>query len=161
IAQVPSFAFIDGEIAGRKTTFSRTGYTGEDGFEVFTAATDALKVWEVLLEAGQSYGAKPCGLGARDVLRLEAGLRRSGQDMDENTTPLEAGLSRFVKLDGDNFLGKAALQQQKSTGLKRKLVGLKMLGRGIARHGYDIYDATAKNKIGVVCSGTSSPTLKI
>jgi aminomethyltransferase len=143
---------------------SRTGYTGEDGFEIFiwnaslTRPDNAVKLWNGILEAGKPFGIEPCGLEARDTLRLEAGMCLYGDDIDENTTPLEAGLGFVVKLQKDNFVGKDALLRQKTEGIKRKRVGIRMIEQGIPRRGYDIYD-NGEN-IGRLTSGTFSPLLK-
>ncbi len=136
---------------------ARTGYTGEDGFEVFCPPADARKLWDALLEKG----VVPCGLGARDSLRLEVAFRLYGNDMDLAHTPLEAGLGWIVKLDKPGgFIGSDALKKQKAEGLKRRLVGLKCTGRGIARHGYIVRARGGTEDLGVVTSGTMSPVLK-
>jgi aminomethyltransferase len=134
---------------------ARTGYTGEDGFEVFVPPAGATKLWNSLVERG----AAPCGLGARDSLRLEVAYRLYGNDMDEEHTPLEAGLGWIVKLDKPGgFIGSEALIRQKKEGLQRKLVGFKLTGKGIARHGYPVLSQGAR--VGEVTSGTQSPVLK-
>ncbi|MBN1115438.1 MAG: glycine cleavage system aminomethyltransferase GcvT, partial [Oligoflexia bacterium] len=133
---------------------SRTGYTGEDGFEIYGAAKHGASIWTELVD----YGVKPCGLGCRDTLRLEASLPLYGNDIDQNTTPLEAGLGFFVKLDNGDFSGKDVLLDQKQNGIAKKLCGFTIEGRGIPRHGYNIVDAE-KKPAGVVTSGTLSPTL--
>jgi aminomethyltransferase len=144
---------------------SRTGFTGEDGFEVFVwdaplAKPDkAVKLWGNILEAGKSFGIEPCGLGARDTLRLEAGMCLYGNDIDESTTPLEARLSFVVKFQKGNFIGKNMLLKQKDEGIKRKRVGIRMIERGIPRQGFEIYDDKGE-KIGYITSGTYSPLLK-
>lgn len=140
------------------TIIARTGYTGEDGFEVYTPSNKCPNLWERLMKAGQSLGLKPAGLGARDTLRLEAGLLLYGNDIDDSTTPLEAGIAWTVKLYKEDFIGKEALLAQKSSGLKRRLVGLELLERGIPRTGHPIF-ADSK-KIGHVTSGTFSPYLQ-
>ncbi|HYK00896.1 MAG TPA: glycine cleavage T C-terminal barrel domain-containing protein, partial [Thermoanaerobaculia bacterium] len=140
-----------------RVTIARTGYTGEDGFEIFVPPSQAEMVWRGLLEAGRSVDIVPVGLGARDTLRLEAGMRLYGNDIDESTTALEAGLGWTLGWDTD-FIGREALREQKAAGLTRKLVGFEMIDRGIARHGYTVVDG--KEEIGVVTSGTHSPTLK-
>jgi len=143
---------------------ARTGYTGEDGFEVYLWNTSlekpekAEKLWQTILKAGEEYGIKPCGLGARDTLRLEAGMCLYGNDINEDTTPLEAKLTFTVRFEKDNFIGKDALLKQKDEGLKRIRVGLRMLKRGIPRHGYEIF--LDGEKIGHVTSGTFSPLLQ-
>lgn len=150
---VGSFKFAHGQVAGKKATVSRTGYTGEDGFEIFCAAGDARAIWDALLE----LDVTPAGLGARDTLRLEARLCLYGNDIDDDHTPLEAGLGWVVKFDAGDWVGKAALEKQKAAGVTRKLVGFVMRERGIARHGYEIRDAQG-GKIGVVTSGSPSPS---
>jgi aminomethyltransferase len=144
---------------------SRTGYTGEDGFEVFvwnaplTKPDNAVKTWTAIIKAGKAFEIKPCGLGARDTLRLEAGMCLYGNDIDENITPLEAALGFVVKLQKDNFIGKDALMQQKTEGIKRKRVGIQMIDQGIPRSSFEIY-STDGTKIGYVTSGTFSPLLR-
>jgi aminomethyltransferase len=150
--------FAHGEIAGVRGTISRTGYTGEDGFEVFVPPQAADRVWQALLDAGQSAGIVPCGLGARDTLRLEAGMRLHGNDIDETTTAVEADLNWIVGWKKDDFVGAAALRDQKSNGTARKIVGFEMIDPGIARHGYEAY--VGDTKAGVVTSGTQTPFLK-
>jgi aminomethyltransferase len=133
---------------------SRTGYTGEDGFEIYLSNADAPALWRELVEAG----ATPAGLGARDTLRLEAGMCLYGNELDEDTSPLEAGIPFAVHLDKrEEFIGQAALKRQKEEGLKKKLVGFEVAGRGIARHGYPV--VVDGREAGVVTSGTQSPTL--
>jgi aminomethyltransferase len=136
---------------------ARTGYTGEDGFELFCANEDAPRLFRSLLAAGAAHGLAPAGLGARDTLRLEACLSLYGNDIDETTNPYEAGLGWVVKLDHD-FSGRAALERLAAEGIKRKLVGLEMVGRGIARHGYPILDASG-TRVGEVTSGSPGPTV--
>jgi aminomethyltransferase len=147
--------FANGEVAGVRAMISRTGYTGEDGFELFVPPQGADRVWLALLEAGQSSGLVPCGLGARDTLRLEAGMRLYGNDIDETTTVLEAGMDWIVGWNKDDFIGAAALRQEKSDGVNRRLAGFEMIDPGIARHGY-----SASGGAGVVTSGTQTPFLK-
>ncbi|HEY5090128.1 MAG TPA: glycine cleavage system aminomethyltransferase GcvT [Polyangia bacterium] len=155
-----SFGFVpDCEIAGVRTSIARTGYTGEDGYEIFCAARDAERLWNALLQAAAPVGGKPAGLGARDTLRLEARLPLYGNDLDEGTTPLEAGLGWVVKLDGADFIGRDALRTQKAAGIERKLCGFVMTERGIARHGYPILDADGVER-GRVTSGGPAPTLE-
>jgi aminomethyltransferase len=153
-ATLPSFAFATGGFAGQPILCARTGYTGEDGFELLIPESGAGAAWQLLLD----LGVKPCGLGARDTLRLEARLSLYGNDIDETTSPLEAGLGWVVKFDGGDFIGKAALAAQKSAGVSRKLVGFVMQERGIARHGYDIYAPEGTRRTGQVTSGGPSPT---
>ena len=150
--------FATGEVAAVRATISRTGYTGEDGFELFVAPQVVERVWNAVLEAGEPAGLVPAGLGARDTLRLEAGMRLYGNDMDESTTVLEAGLGWTVAWEKGPFAGREALSRQKADGLSRKLVGFEVLDRGIARHGHDVYVDDAK--VGVVTSGTQTPFLK-
>jgi len=137
---------------------ARTGYTGEDGFELFCPAPEVVSLWRKLLDAGNSVGLQPVGLGARDTLRLEARLCLHGNDIDETTHPFEAGLGWTVHLDKGDFSGREALVAAKARPLTRKLVGFEMTGRGIARHGYPIVDATGA-QVGHVTSGSPSPTL--
>jgi len=150
--------FGNGEVAGQRAIVSRTGYTGEDGFEVFVPPASAEKVWNALLDAGADKGIKPAGLGARDTLRLEASMRLCGSDMDEHTTVLEAGLGWIVGWKKDVFIGSDVLQAQKAGSLTKKLVGFEMVDKAIARHGYPVM-ADGK-QIGVVTSGTQTPFLK-
>lgn len=153
------YHFRQDQIDSIPVLISRTGYTGEDGFECYLAADKTVELWRKLLEAGKEDGILPAGLGARDTLRLEARMHLYGQDMDETTTVLEAGLGWITKLKNEaDFVGKAALKAQKKAGLSRKLVGFEIQGRGIARHGYPVVDETGE--IGHVTSGTHAPTLK-
>ncbi|NLX62276.1 MAG: glycine cleavage system aminomethyltransferase GcvT [Tissierellia bacterium] len=145
--------------AGKECLISRTGYTGEDGFEVYAKAEDTVEIWNKILEAGKEYGLKPAGLGARDTLRFEASMPLYGNEISEDINPLEAGLKFFVKLDkAEDFIGKEALNKQWNEGLKRKLVGFELLGRGIPRDGYEVQKDG--KKIGHVTTGYMSPTLK-
>ena len=150
--------FATGEVAGVRATISRTGYTGEDGFELFVAPQTADAVWSAVLDAGGASGLRPIGLGARDTLRLEAAMRLYGNDMDDSTTVLEAGLGWIVGWEKSEFNGRAVLARQKADGLSRKLVGFEMLDHGIGRHGYDVY--VSGDKAGIVTSGTQTPFLK-
>ena len=154
LADVPGFAFADGEVGGVKVTAARTGYTGEDGFELFVPAADARKVWDAIVGAG----AAPIGLGARDTLRLEAKLCLYGNDIDETTTPLEAALGWTVKLDKGEFIGHDVIARQKAEGITRKLIGFKVLDRGIARNGAEVVDESGE-VIGKVTSGAPAPTV--
>ncbi len=158
LADIKYYWFTTGEIAGVAGTISRTGYTGEDGFEVFVPPAAAERVWNAILAAGASAGLVPAGLGARDTLRLEAAMRLYGNDMDETTTLVEADLGWIVGWKKDDFLGADVLRRQKADGVSRKLVGFEVLDRAIARHGYDVYVDGAK--AGVVTSGTQTPFLK-
>jgi aminomethyltransferase len=150
--------FASGEVAGVKATVSRTGYTGEDGFEVFVPPASAERVWNAILDAGRPAGVIPAGLGARDTLRLEAAMRLYGNDIDDTTTVLEADLGWIVGWNKAEFLGADVLRRQKAEGTARKIVGFEMLDRAIARHGHDVY--VAGEKAGVVTSGTQTPFLK-
>ena len=150
--------FARTELAGRRVLASRTGYTGADGFELYCDARDAAPLFEALLEAGRAHGLVPAGLGARDTLRLEAALPLYGQELDADTTPLEAGLARFVELEPErDFLGAAAIRRRRDAGFTRALVGFEVIGRGIARGGYPVLAAGAR--VGRVTSGGPSPTL--
>jgi len=165
LSKVERFKCADSRLADTEVFLSRTGYTGEDGFEIFVwnapleRPDNALKVWTAIMDAGKPFGAEPCGLGARDTLRLEAGLCLYGNDIDENTTPLEAGLNFVVKLQKDNFIGKEALLKQKTEGVRRKRIGLRMIEQGVPRQGFELYDEEGA-KIGYLTSGTFSPLLK-
>jgi aminomethyltransferase len=150
--------FASGEVAGVRATVSRTGYTGEDGFEILMPSQAADRVWLALLEAGKPAGLVPCGLGARDTLRLEASMRLYGNDIDETTTPLEADLGWIVGWSKPDFVGAGALRRQKAEGIRRKLVGFEMLDRGIARQGYGAY--VGGRRVGTVTSGTQTPYLR-
>ena len=152
------YAIAEGHVAGAAALVARTGYTGEDGFEVIVDIAHAGVVWDALLEAGSPVGVVPVGLGARDTLRLEAGMPLYGNELGRDGTPYEAGLGRVVKLtkEGD-FVGRAALERAQAEGPRKKLVGLVVRGRGIARHGYQVF--AGDRLTGVVTSGTLSPTL--
>lgn len=157
ISDMKFYNFINTEIAGVEAIVSRTGYTGELGFEIYLDSAYAVDVWEALMEEGKDKGLKPAGLGARDTLRLEKALCLYGNDIDETTNPLEAGLGWTVKFDKDGFNGKDKLKQIKEEGIQKKLVGFIMSERGIPRHGYKIL---IDNKVvGEVTSGSYSPTL--
>jgi aminomethyltransferase len=157
LADVGYYRFVDGRVDGIPATLSRTGYTGEDGFELFVRSEDAPTIWNRVLEAGAGAGIQACGLGARDTLRLEASMRLSGQDIDTTTNPLEAGLAWAVKLDKDDFVGRDALLTVKQQGPRRAFIGLELEGRAIARHGCEIVDGA--RPVGEVTSGTYSFTL--
>jgi aminomethyltransferase len=157
LSQVKTYRFAPGKVAGRPCLVARTGYTGEDGFELFCRAEDATPLWDALLEAGKPEAIQPAGLGCRDSLRLEMAYRLYGSDMDDDATPLEAGLGWVVKLDKGDFVGRDALLRQKAAGLSRKLVGFQLSQAGIARHGYPVVQDG--REIGVVTSGTKSPSL--
>lgn len=153
------FHFLpDVALAGKKAMISRTGYTGEDGFEIYTDAENAPAIWDELLLAGKDEGLVPAGLGARDTLRFEAALPLYGQEISRDISPLEAGLGMFVKLDKEDFIGREALAGMRAKGLKRRLAGFEMIDRGIARSHYEVY-SNGKN-IGFVTTGSYSPSLK-
>ena len=158
LGSVRPYWFTYGEVAQARALISRTGYTGEDGFEIFIPPNMAERVWQALLQTGHAAGVVPCGLGARDTLRLEAAMRLYGQDIDDTTTPLEAGLAGIVGWDKPDFVGAARLRAQKASGPERRLVGLEMNDRGIARHGYAVIKDGAP--VGTVTSGTQTPYLK-
>ena len=154
LTPVKAYGHLDATVLGKPAFLARTGYTGEDGFEVMVEPSVGIELWQKLIEAG----VVPCGLGARDTLRLEAAMALYGQDIDDTTTPLEAGLGWLVHLDSKgDFIGRKVLEQQKAKGVQRKLVRLQMQGRNIARHGYPIL--SAGEKVGEITSGTLSPTL--
>jgi aminomethyltransferase len=153
------YRFAYGEVASARAMISRTGYSGEDGFEIFVPPNLAARVWQALMESGRPAGIVPCGLGARDTLRLEAGMRLYGSDIDESTTVLEADLGWIVGWSKASFLGCDRLREQKANGIARRLVGFEMVDRGIARHGYPVV-ADSYCHIGVVTSGTQTPSLK-
>jgi aminomethyltransferase len=154
LAAIKYYRFDQGTVDGAKAIVSRTGYTGEDGFEVYVSPDDAPRLMKKLAEAG----VKPCGLGARDTLRLEAKMALYGNDIDDTTTPLQADLAWIVKLEKGDFAGRDVLQREKQDGPPRKLVGFEMVDKAIARHGMQVVDGS--EEIGIVTSGTHSPTLK-
>jgi aminomethyltransferase len=158
LSTIKYYWFAHGEVASIRGMISRTGYTGEDGFEIFVPPQSAERLWQALLDAGKSVDLVPCGLGARDTLRLEAAMRLYGNDIDDTTTALEADLGWIVGWNKDDFIGAAPLRAQKANGAARKLVGFEMIDRGIARHGYDAY--VDNEKAGRVTSGTQTPFLK-
>jgi aminomethyltransferase len=159
LANLQSFDYVAGTmVAGVSVSIARTGYTAEDGFELFCRTVDAPRLWDDLLGAAATVGGKPVGLGARDTLRLEGKLSLYGNDLTDQTTPLEAGLGRVVKFDAGDFIGKDALLRQRAEGVRRKLIGFVMRGRGVARHGYPIVDAGGA-RIGEVTSGAPGPTV--
>ncbi len=158
VATIRYYGIAEDEVAGVPARIARTGYTGEDGFEIFVEAAAAGAVWDALLEAGRDRGVLPCGLGARDTLRLEAGMPLYGNELDRDTNPHEARLERVVKLDkAHDFVGRAALERIAEEGPRRLLVGLAVRGRAIARHGYPVF--AGERRTGTVTSGTQSPTL--
>jgi aminomethyltransferase len=154
LSPIKYYRFATGTVDGAPAILSRTGYTGEDGFEVYVAPEHGPRIMKKLIDAG----AVPCGLGARDTLRLEAKMALYGNDIDHSTTPLEADLGWIVKIEKGDFMGRDVLEREKAEGPSRKLVGFEMIDRGIGRHGYPIVDGG--QEIGVVTSGTHSPTLK-
>jgi aminomethyltransferase len=158
LAGLRYYAIAEGHVAGIPALVARTGYTGEDGFEVFVDWGRGPAIWEALASAGREAGVIACGLGARDTLRLEAGMPLYGNELDRETNPYDAGLGRVVKLDkpGD-FVGREALARIAKDGPAKQLVGMVVTGRGIARHGYPVLDG--ERRTGVVTSGTHSPTL--
>lgn len=158
LGAIKYYWFTTGEVANVRVTISRTGYTGEDGFEVFVPPASAERVWDAILNAGKAHGLVPAGLGARDTLRLEAGMRLYGNDMDETTTVVEADLNWIVGWKKDAFIGADVLKRQKAEGAPRKLVGFEVLDRAIARHGYGVFIEGAQ--AGVVTSGTQTPFVK-
>lgn len=157
LAPIRYYWFTDGAVCGTPARIARTGYTGEDGFEIYVAPAEAPRVWDEVLAAGAEFGIKPCGLGARNTLRLEAKMALYGHEIDASITPLEAGLGWIVKFDKGDFIGRAALEKQKSAGVTRKLAGFEMTGRGIGRDGYEVQIGGVK--AGWVTSGGPSPTL--
>jgi len=151
------YHFIDGKVADVPARIARTGYTGEDGFEIYFAPEHAERVWNEILAAGQEFGIQPCGLGARNTLRLEAAMALYGHEIHASVTPFEANLGWIVKLDKGDFIGRAALLRQKQQGITRRLAGFEMIGRGIGRDGYEVY--IDGSPVGWVTSGGPSPTL--
>ncbi len=158
LSAVDSFCFVNGSIAGAaKVIISRTGYTGSKGFEIYFDNEDAEKIWKAVFDAGREYGIKPIGLAARDTLRLEAGFCLYGNEIDDTTSPIEAGLGWIIKfVDNKNFIDREFLQHQKQQGVTRRLIGFEMIDRGIPRQHYEINDQEGQ-KIGEVTSGTMSP----
>lgn len=161
LASIPYYAFTTGEFAGcKEVIISNTGYTGAGGFELYFYPSDAQKIWDAIFEAGKPEGIKPIGLGARDTLRLEMGFCLYGNDLDDTTSPIEAGLGWITKfVDGKDFTNRVELERQKKEGVARKLCAFELIDKGIPRHGYEIVDA-ASETIGHVTSGTMSPVLK-
>ena len=158
LAALKYYAIAEGEVAGIPALVARTGYTGEDGFEVFVDWNRGAEIWTALADAGKDADVIACGLGARDTLRLEAGMPLYGNELDRQTNPFEAGLGRVVKLEkAGEFVGREALARVAATGPAKRLVGLSITGRGIARHGYAVL--VGDRRTGVVTSGTHSPTL--
>lgn len=166
LSKIGRFKCENAKLTNIPIFISRTGYTGEDGFEVFTWNTstktpeNSIKVWNAILQAGKDYGIEPCGLGARDTLRLEAGMCLYGNDIDERTSPLEASLRFVVKLQKNDFIGKQQLAKQQEAGIKRRRVGIQMIDRGVPRPNFEIYD-NFDQKLGHLTSGTFSPLLNV
>ena len=162
LASIPYYTFKVGQMAGvDQVIISNTGYTGAGGFEIYFYPEYADQIWKAVFEAGEEFGIKPVGLGARDTLRLEMGFCLYGNDLDDTTSPIEAGLGWITKfVDGKDFTNRAILEKQKAEGVSRKLVGFEMIDRGIPRHGYSLVNADGE-PIGVVTSGTMSPMRKI
>lgn len=159
LADIKFFYFEDEvKVAGVPCLVSRSGYTGEDGFELYMDKKSVVLLWDEILSQGKEEGLIPCGLGARDTLRFEAGLPLYGNELSDEITPLEAGLGFFVKLKKDDFIGRDALIKQKEEGLKRKIVAFEMIDKGIPRHGYELY--SEGEKIGFVTTGYMAPTVK-
>jgi aminomethyltransferase len=152
------YHFIDQLVSGIHARIARTGYTGEDGFEIYFAPEHSERIWNDILSAGVEFGIKLCGLGARNTLRLEAGMALYGHEIHSTITPYEAGLGWIVKLDKGEFIGRAALARQKQQGVTRKLIGFEMTGRGIGRDDYEV--SLDSVPAGWVTSGGPSPTLK-
>jgi len=157
LAAIRYYWFADGEVADAPARIARTGYTGEDGCEIYIAPKKAVEIWETILETGRVSGLKPCGLGARNTLRLEAKMALYGHEIDDSTTPYEADLGWIVRMDKGEFLGRAALECQLREGVPRKLIGFEMRGRGIGRDGYEVL--AGGQPAGRVTSGGPSPTL--
>lgn len=158
LSNIKFFYFQDQvKVNGKNALISRTGYTGEDGFEIYVDNDDVAEIWSKLLDVGEAYGLEPAGLGARDTLRFEVALPLYGNEISKDITPLEAGLGYFVKLDKEDFIGRDALAKQKNEGLERKLVGFEIKKGGIPRHGYDV--VINEEKIGFVTTGYLSPSL--
>ena len=162
LADIPYYTFAVGEMAGvKEVIISNTGYTGAGGFELYFYPDVADKIWKAVFEAGAEFGIKPVGLGSRDTLRLEMGFCLYGHDLDDTTSPIEAGLGWITKfVEGKNFTNRIVLEKQKAEGVTRKLVGFEMIDRGIPRQDYELF-ASSGEKIGVVTSGTMSPIRKI
>lgn len=161
LSAIPYYSFTTGEFAGcDRVIISNTGYTGAGGFELYFYPEDGRKIWEAIFAAGAPEGIKPVGLGARDTLRLEMGFCLYGNDLDDTTSPIEAGLGWITKFaDGKDFTARAILEKQKAEGVSRKLCAFELIDKGVPRHGYEIVDAEG-NVIGTVTSGTMSPLMK-
>ncbi len=157
VRDIGYYRFVHGVVGGVHTLISRTGYTGEDGFELYVAATDGTRLWSALLDAGRAHGVAPIGLGARDTLRLEMRYALYGNDIDATTNPLEAGLGWIVKPAKGSFIGRDAIEKVRAAGLTRRLVGLEMAERAVARHGYRVVRDDAP--VGIVTSGSYGPSV--
>ena len=157
LSGIKYYWFADGEVSGTAARIAHTGYTGEDGFEIYVPPADAVRMWQLVMDAGAEFGIKPCGLGARNTLRLEAKMALYGHEIDATISPLEADLGWIVKLDKGQFVGRDALLKQKESGIRRKLIGFEMRARGIGRDGYEIFLNGAA--AGWVTSGGPAPTL--
>jgi aminomethyltransferase len=157
LAPIGYYHFVDGPVSGTPARIARTGYTGEDGFEIYISPSDAPRIWDEILTAGAEFGIKPCGLGARNTLRLEAAMALYDHEIHASITPWEVGLSWIVKMDKGDFVGREALAKQQDRGVTRKLIGFEMTGRGIGRDGYEVHIDGAG--AGRVTSGGPSPTL--
>jgi aminomethyltransferase len=157
LSAIKYYWFTDGAVCGTPARIAHTGYTGEDGFEIYIPPSESERIWNEVMAAGREFGIKPCGLGARNTLRLEAKMALYGHEIDASITPLEADLAWIVKLDKGEFVGREALLKQKESGVKRALVGFEMCGRGIGRDGYEVFVDGAP--AGWVTSGSPSPTL--
>ncbi len=158
LSPIKFYWFREGQIDGIDVVFSRTGYTGEDGFEVAFDAKHAVRIWNAILEAGKEFDIDPIGLGARDTLRMEMKYCLYGNDIDETTNPIEAGLSWITKVDKGDFIGRGPIVKAKEEGVSRKLVGFELKDRAVPRHGYRIVKDS--KDIGYVTSGTFSPSLE-
>ena len=162
LASIKTYWFAEGTVLNSiPAVLARTGYTGEDGFEIYVPWDNGPAVWRALLEAGAKYGIKACGLGARDTLRLEMKYPLYGNELGDETSPLETGLGWVTKLDKGDFVGRASIVAGKEKGLKKALVGLRLLERGIPRHGYMVHTADGSAPIGIVTSGTQSPSNQV
>jgi len=161
LSEIKTYWCKEGKVLDTPAIIARTGYTGEDGFELYVPWAEAPKVWRAILETGAADGLLPCGLGARDTLRLEMKYALYGHELTDETNPLEVGLAWVTKLGkNSDFIGKSAIAALKQTGPKKALVGIRSLGRGIPRQGYEVYAADGATRVGFVTSGTSSPSLK-
>ncbi len=157
LVQLPFYSFMITEVAGKSVTLARTGYTGELGYEIYCDNDVVVEIWQRLFEAGEADGLQPAGLGCRDTLRLEMKYCLYGNDIDQDTNPVEAGLGWITKLDKNDFIGKAAILEKKAN-IERRLVCIEMLERAVPRHGYKVF--AGGNEIGFITSGTQSPSLQ-